>query len=143
MTRVRGAFTLVEILIVVVILGILAALVAAQFDRAVAESGATVTTSELHKLRRHIEVYRIRNGNQLPTVQEGTGTWGEIVATSGQYLKGPPVNQYVGAATGYEIVFGTGPDTAYHSDYGWIYNDATGEVWAASFDANDDPLPKP
>lgn len=141
--RTRSGFTLVEILIVVVILGILAAIVAAQYAKATEESAVTVTASELEKIRRHIEVFRIRNANQLPNVTEGRGTWGEIVDTSGQYLKGPPVNQYVGGTNALDIVFGTGPDTAFHTNYGWIYNNVTGEVWAASFDGEDQPLPKP
>uniref|UniRef100_UPI003299E363 type II secretion system protein n=1 Tax=Salmonella enterica TaxID=28901 RepID=UPI003299E363 len=54
--RIRG-FTLVEILIVVVILGILAGIVVSLFGGATSEAQREVTFSELQKLRRHVGVF--------------------------------------------------------------------------------------
>jgi general secretion pathway protein G len=142
MKRKARAFTLVEILIVVVILGILAAMVVPQFVNATVEAEQKSAYHEVQKLRRAIEVYQVRNANVLPDIEEGDRTWGSLVLDAGEYLKDAPVNPYVGDNKGI-IVFGNAPDGAYHTDYGWIYNPATGEVWAASFDANDTPYPKP
>lgn len=138
----RG-FTLVEILIVVVILGVLAAIVTPQFSGAV--EGATVgtTQTELNKLRRAIEVFQVRNENALPVVTAGDGTWGALIAGNGEYLREAPINSYVTGINSQVIVLGVGPDAAYQTTHGWIYNSATGEIWAGGFDINDNPLPRP
>jgi general secretion pathway protein G len=62
----RG-FTLIEILIVVVILGILAAIVVPQFTNASQEATASSIRSQLQTLRGQIELYRVRNAGTLPT----------------------------------------------------------------------------
>ncbi|HYE01926.1 MAG TPA: prepilin-type N-terminal cleavage/methylation domain-containing protein [Phycisphaerales bacterium] len=136
------AFTLVEILIVVVILGILAAIVTVQFTRATAEAAENVAKNELTKLRRHIGMFQARNQGRLPAVAEGDGTWGEIVVTTGEYLMAPPVNPWVGGANARVIVFGAAADAGYQQDYGWIFDPATGFVWAGGFDAADQPFPR-
>jgi general secretion pathway protein G len=132
------AFTLIEILIVVVILGILAAIVVPQISRATEEAASTATYNELQKIRRHIEVYRIRHNGNYPSVAAGDGTWGEIIGPD--HLMSPPTNAWVGGATSRVIVFGTAPDGAYQTAHGWIYDPATGAVWAGSFDALDQPI---
>jgi len=137
------AFTLVEILIVVVILGILAAVVVPSFLGAVNEASVGTTQSELHKLRRAVEVFQVRNENSLPTVAAGDGTWGSLIAGAGEYLKEAPANPYVGGSNQQVIILGTAPDAAYQQTHGWVYNNLTGEIWAGGFDSNDDPLPLP
>lgn len=142
MSRSLRAFTLVEILIVVVILGILAALVVPSFLDATDEASTNSAVHEVQKLRRAIEVYKVRNANVLPDVAEGEGTWGGLVLDAGEYLKSAPLNPYVGSGAAKVIVFGDGPDDAYQTDYGWIYDPDTGDVWAGGFDAEDEPFPK-
>lgn len=132
------AFTLVEVLIVVVILGVLAAIVVPNVTNATTEAEQKSTITELQKLRRHIEVYQARNSDRLPDVEEGEGTWGQLVGA--EYLSAPPVNTWVGFATGRIVHFSDAPDTEYHTDYGWVYDPMTGQVWAASHDAEDLPL---
>lgn len=137
------AFTLVEILIVVVILGILAAIVIPAFNSTVSDSAATTTYSELQKLRRHIGVYKARHADALPNVVAGDGSWGELV--SPDHFLSPPVNAWVGGANSRVIVVmpNAVPDAAYHTNYGWIYDPNNGDIFAAGFDANDNPLPRP
>lgn len=135
------AFTLVEILIVVVILGILAAIAFAGFTGATDDARQNTAYSELQKIRRHIGVYQARNSQLLPTVVIGDGTWGEIVGSD--YLYSAPTNPWVGGDNGKKIVFGAAPDPAYQTDHGWIFDPATGNVFAGSFDANDHPIPRP
>lgn len=137
---VRRAFTLVEILIVVVILGILAAIVVPQFANARREAAQGTTVYELEKLRRAVDVYMARHDNRAPEIVEGDGTWGELISTGGQYLKSAPLNPYVGDVNARRIVIRETPDDAYHMDYGWIYDNSTGRIWAASFDENDEPI---
>lgn len=137
----RKGFTLVEILVVVIVLGILAALVTPHLTGAVEEASIETTTHELSKLRRAIEVYTIINNGELPDVTEGDGTWGAL--TSGnQYLKSAPVNPYVGGTNASVIVIGNAADAAYQSEHGWIYDNTTGQVWAGSFGADDQALPR-
>lgn len=140
--RAANAFTLVEILIVVVILGILAAIVVPQFANATEEAAAGTTVHELAKLRRAMDVYLARWNNQLPDIEAGDGTWGALIGNHGEYLKGPPMNPYVGGDASRVITIANGPDTEFQQTYGWIYDDATGQIWAGGFDANDEPLPR-
>ncbi|MCW5766154.1 MAG: prepilin-type N-terminal cleavage/methylation domain-containing protein [Phycisphaeraceae bacterium] len=136
-----SAFTLVEILIVVVILGILAAIVVPQFTRATEEAAWKTTYSDLQKIRLHVEVYRTRNSGALPAVVDNSdGNWGPIVGHTSEYLQGPPTNAWVGGANARRVVLGSSPDTAYQTNYGWIFDPTTGRVWAGGFDANDHPL---
>ncbi len=143
MKSARG-FTLVEILLVVVILGILAALVVPQYTNATVDAKQTATLDQLTKIRRALEVYYVRY-NGYPSVTAGDGTWAELIdqSTSNTYLRGAPVNSWVGGAGGTVISLGNTPDSAYQDVYGWIYDATTGQVWAASFDSNDQPLPRP
>ena len=61
-TRSRRGFTLIEILIVVVILGILAAIVIPQFSSASNEAAISSVRSQLQTLRSQVELYRVQNG---------------------------------------------------------------------------------
>ncbi|GJM18845.1 MAG: hypothetical protein DHS20C14_10580 [Phycisphaeraceae bacterium] len=140
----RRGFTLVEILVVVVILGILAAVVIPRFGSATTEASTNATYYELQKVRRAIDVYMARNENQVPEVTTGFATWGALVG-NGEYLKSNPYNRYI-TTTNEGRVYAAAdaaPDTVYQNNYGWIFNTATGELWAGSFDDEDNPLPKP
>lgn len=141
---IQRAFTLVEILVVVVILGILAAVVVPKFTGAADEAGEKSTAFELAKVRRAIDVYMARNDNEIPAVTTGDGTWGPLVA-SGDYLKSFPYNRYI-STTNSARIYAAGdaaPDTVYQTNFGWLFNTTTGELWAGGFDADDQPLPKP
>ena len=67
--RAKG-FTLVEILIVVVILGILAAIVIPQFTDASTEARQSSLCSDLQTLRSQIELYKVQHNDCLPGVQK-------------------------------------------------------------------------
>lgn len=62
----RSGFTLIEILIVVVILGILAAIVVPQFAEAQASARATAMRTQLNTIRSQVSAWRIQNGNAMP-----------------------------------------------------------------------------
>lgn len=133
-----------EILVVVVILGILAAVVVPQFTGAVEEASENSAVFELQKIRRAIDVYTARNNNVPPTITTGYATWGPLVGT-GAYLKESPSNRYIPATNEQRIYSAADatPDDAYQTNFGWIYNSSTGEIWAGGFDSDDEPLPKP
>lgn len=137
----RKAFTLVEILIVVVILGILAAVVTPQFTSATTTANETATLEQLTRIRRALSVYYVRSQSTFPAISGGEGTWGELIS-QGYFRMGAPENGIVGSAAGKRIILRDTPDTSWHADYGWIYSPATGDVWAACFDADDKVLPR-
>lgn len=134
------AFTLVEILIVVVILGILAAVAVPQFSQATDDSRVVATKDQLEKIKKALSVYFVQNDSRYPTITAGDGTWGEIITRS--YMRTPPVNSWVGGANSKKIILGSSADTAYQTTHAWIYDAATGDVLAGSFTANGDPLPR-
>jgi general secretion pathway protein G len=135
-SRSRG-FTLVEILIVVVILGILAAIVVPQFTNASQQAIKGALASQLQTVNTQIELYRVQNAGSLPNTDAGdpmlgggSGGWGILV--SGNFLKNQPKNGYTrssnvaGAWVGAPLTDGTAA--------GWAYNAATGEVYANGYD---------
>jgi type II secretion system protein G len=89
--RVRKGFTLVEILIVVVILGILAAIVVPQFTNATQDAQGGNIQTQLETLNNQIELYRARSGAtnaDLATMFGGATPWQTLI-TEG-YLKSEP-----------------------------------------------------
>jgi len=70
--KAEKGFTLVEILIVVVILGILAAIVIPQFTSASTEAKESALQSDIQAMRSQIELYKIHHNDLLPG-EEGTG----------------------------------------------------------------------
>ncbi len=105
--KARKGFTLVEILIVVVILGILAAIVIPQFTNASTEARESSLSSNLQSVRGQIELYKIQHLNdQLPgaggatfmqAVEGYTDINGGVVAQGtagalGPYMRKLPLN---------------------------------------------------
>ena len=62
----KGGFTLVEILVVVVLLGILAAIVVPHFTGASNETRTSALLTDLRRVRSQIEYYKIQHKDQLP-----------------------------------------------------------------------------
>lgn len=66
----KSGFTLVEILIVIVVLGILAAIVVPQFSDASTDAKTSSLVSNLQTIRSQIQMYKIQHSGTLP----GAGT---------------------------------------------------------------------
>jgi general secretion pathway protein G len=144
--RRNRAFTLVEILIVVVILGILAAIVVPQFTNAANDARAGNITTQLQTLNNQTELFAARNNGAYPDF--ATDGWGDD-ATGGtmigdDYLKGAPSNPAWPTAatnTSVEVVaLGvTGSATsAWVFDtetlYASYYNEGTGQITQVATD---------
>lgn len=130
---VRKGFTLVEILIVVVILGILAAIVVPQFTNATQDAQAGNIKAQLDTLNNQIELFRART-NGYPVIGDYTAasvsnpahlSWGTMI--DGGYVKAPPVNPVNGSASVVFAAAGTATD-------GWYWDAATNTLNASYFD---------
>lgn len=81
--KAEKGFTLVEILIVVVILGILAAIVIPQFTGASTEAKESSLVSDLQTIRSQIELFKIQHNDILPgEILNGDGTITAATATT-------------------------------------------------------------
>ena len=136
--KAKSGFTLVEILIVVVILGILAAIVIPQFTEASTEAKTSSLCTDLQTMRSQIELYKIQHNDQLP----GAGTASFILALTGYtdiagavaagpganvygpYIQKIPTNQFVDDDT----IDMTG--TPGNAGGGWDFNITTGAFHA-------------
>ena len=129
-TRMQSGFTLVEILIVVVILGILAAIVIPQFSQASTDAKLSSLQSNLQSIRSAIALYKIQHNDTIPAATDAAfktamlgatdtagAAWVEGTSTGtkcGPYLQVKiPNNPFTGAN-----VIGTD----------WIYT-VTGNDW--------------
>jgi len=139
--RNQSGFTLVELLIVVIILGILAAVVIPQFNTAAAESKEAALASNLATIRQAIELYKVQHNDTFPTaaikteLTSQTDADGTINATSGKY--GPYIrNQFPNdplddvQATADTVAIVASMPTAATTAGGWIYATGNGEFRA-------------
>ena len=123
----QNGFTLVEILIVVVILGILAAIVIPQFTDASNNARASSTLTQLQTIRSQLELYQVQHNGDYPLL---TTVWVDMTAVGGEfgpYLQQAPTNPI----TGNSLAVASGGVVA--TD-GWNYNEVTGEITAVGFD---------
>jgi len=88
---IRRGFTLIEILIVVVILGILAAIVVPQFVNAADEANDAAMRSQLQTLRGQCELFYAKTGASPDFT---AGDWDDLV--TGDYILAAPKNPYNG-----------------------------------------------
>ena len=129
------AFTLVELLIVVIILGILAAVVIPQFSDASTETRMSSLAENLQIIRKQIDLYR-QHHNANPgqatiadQLTKKTDPDGTVNATGkyGPYLQRIPMNPFTVGGTGNDIT-----NTAAATTKAWFYDATTGV-----FKAND------
>jgi general secretion pathway protein G len=78
--RAKSGFTLVEILIVVIILGILAAIVIPQFTDASEQAKESSLVSDLQTMRSQVELYKAQHSGVVPGTT-GTSTTPEQALT--------------------------------------------------------------
>jgi general secretion pathway protein G len=123
-TRSRG-FTLVEILIVVIILGILAAIVIPRFSSATTDSKNSSVAETLRSIRSQLELFKVQHADTPPvltsgwTVMLGKSTLGEVgptagttTGTLGPYFANPPMNPFNNQ---------TAVGTTFSTTVGWVY----------------------
>jgi len=127
MRKVRKAFTLVEILIVVVILGILAAIVVPQFTSATEEARSGNLESQVKTIDSALELFRARTGSYPNGGVIADDVFTELNEQG--YLKAIPRNPFLEDDAATAIADGAAPDggVAGGADSGWyIEQDANG-----------------
>ena len=138
--KAKSGFTLVEILIVVVILGILAAIVIPQFTEASSEARLSSLCTDLQTMRSQIELYKFQHADALPgaggatLVEAMTGLTdidGNVAAAAGDGVYGPyvqkiPTNQFNDS----DVIDETGTPGVPANGSGWDFDPVTG-AWHA------------
>ncbi len=136
-TMAKG-FTLVEILIVVVILGILAAIVVPQFTNAANEARLGNVRTQTSTLENQIELYAAQTSGSYPTLVELQADWAVMI--TGNYIKEMPKNPYAdSAANSVKVTTMTAADSAAadvvaaagDGTQGWFYDASTGFIRAS------------
>lgn len=128
--RSRKAFTLVEILIVVVILGILAAIVVPQFTNATQDAQAGNLKAQIKSLQNQIELYNARNNGAYPDL---SANWDDLI--NGNYIKTAPQNPAFPGDVTAKASVSTGTGTAHGSaTTAWLFNTTDHSLYASYFD---------
>lgn len=153
----RRGFTLVEVLIVVVILGILAATVLPQFTSSAEDAKESALVQDLQTVRSQIELYRLQHSATYPaagtTIEQEfldalllasdlDGTTGPIgTKPFGPYFIGQfPPNPFNGKKD--VKVVNADPLPAADDLTGWIYSSKTGRIKANSTGLASDDVTK-
>ena len=137
----KSGFTLVEILIVVIILGILAAIVIPQFTNASTNARAASVTSQLQTLRSQVQLFKLQHNDSLPTlIGTSPACWGQLLSktnitgtvdTTATGLYGPyletvpknPLNNFADVAA------------TPAANVGWTFDVTTGNIMATNQDS--------
>lgn len=146
------AFTLVELLIVVAILGIMAAIVIPSFQGNVAQAKESASKTNLATMRTQIELYKLHHNSIPPGYVNGSGAAVATVALQliettnvvgqtssstvptvqypyGPYLKKIPKNPYNDlSAIAYVAVATEFSAAVDGTSSGWLYKKETGEI---------------
>jgi general secretion pathway protein G len=152
-TRRKSGFTLVEILIVVIILGILAAIVIPQFTNASQDARKSNLASQCQTLKSQIELYKLQHHDTPPALQtdwtqflqctndSGTLTNNANTAQSttaypfGPYMQATPSNPLLPSAVATTVHDGVGAAAA-DGSAGWTYDKNTGVIHGVIAESN-------
>lgn len=150
--RSRNAFTLIEVLIVVVIMAVLAATIIPQFSSSTEDAKESALKFNMHSLRSQIEMYRVHHLGNYPEIQtvDGEGSLPQLYSatdSSGAYSSvgaaadsthpyGPYINTEIPAnpftdsnAVVAVATAGVKPTAIVSGGAGWQYDVTTGAIW--------------
>lgn len=126
--RNQKGFTLIELVIIIVILGILAAVAIPRYQDMSAQAREAATRGSLGNLRSGITIFY---ANQAVTT--GSATWptlGQLETPGTVMAQAIPRNPYQATANAADsIVTGVTVGTTVGARGGWAYDVATGQIW--------------
>lgn len=147
--RAHRGFTLVELMIIVALLGIMAAIVIPEFGSNTSEARTAALNSDLAAIRKQIELYRYHHQEQLPAAAGETGPdfirrmttktdgTGGVGTEFGPYFLRMPTNPFNDLDT-----VRVGNAAAGANTHGWRFDPATGEFQADdNIDADNNGIP--
>lgn len=121
----RRGFTLIELIVVVVVLGILAAVAAPKFTNQADQARENAAKQTLAVVRNALELHRTENG--------GYPAAAGVAAAVEVYIRGDFPGPGIGTKAAATGVFATTADpptaAAGAATDGWLYNAATGNIW--------------
>ena len=130
--RMASAFTLVEILIVVIILGILAAIVIPQFTNASEDAKQSSMDSIVQTVQSQLELYKVQHNENYPGDNGGAldsaTFWTQLTTRTdpdgaadangfGPYLKDIPENPVATGGTVLDAAVGNAGETGWYFDF--------------------------
>lgn len=146
-------FTLIEILIVVMLLGIMAAVVFPAFTNHSRQARQSTLVSSVHSVRSLIQAYRIQHGDELPDLAAASGGGNHfeplLIVTvyrgqnRGPYLQGVPVNPLTGGSNVLNATTFTingVPDPVPGADFIYDFTNDSGLLWGTSDRATGTPV---
>ena len=138
--RRRNAFTLIEVLIVVIIMAVLAATIIPQFSSSTNDAKNSSTVFNLHTIRSQIEMYKVHHQGLVPVLAtfaaqmtQPTDVNGSTTGTTTTLIYGPyfqgqvPTNPWTSTNTIVTVATpGTAPTGPADTTSGWQYDATTG-----------------
>lgn len=140
-----AAFTLIELVIVVVIIGILAAIAVPRMSRGATAAGDSALTANLTQLRNAVEMFQAEHGGTYPTLADAPQAITQFSNVAGTTFKDTK-DELAGVIYGPYLravpVLPVGPNKG-KSDFiaalggtaGWVYDAASGQIRANVPDA--------
>ena len=137
----RAAFTIIEMLMVIVALAIMAGVVIPQVSSAVDDAKQGAMLANLHEITNAIERYRMEHsglppdqhvGRQLAQLTAKSNVDGDIGSGPGfiygPYIERMPKNPLSDTANVYTVT--SVPPSSLDKRVGWVYHVESGQIWA-------------
>ncbi len=118
--RKRHGFTLVELVVVVLVIGIIAAVAAPKMFNTATNARENATRHSLTVVRDALELYRSQTGNYPSAATD-------LASDLGPYLKGPFPTAQVGNTNATVGASAADPIAVSGGSEGWVYNASTGD----------------
>ena len=136
----KSGFTLVEILIVVIILGILAAIVIPQFTNASTDARKNSVVSQLQTIRSQIQLFKLQHNDALPDLV--TNQWNQmlnktdVTGSVNTTLTANYFGPYLETAPKNPLNNNTSVAASVGSGVAWVYTIASGDIKATNQSAS-------